>query len=349
MKAARKYKILDSQKTNEPTWTDKVATTGEVAAALNWYHQNKKDTDAAKYLSVPNPKWTLGFESLAWGKRMISRGCKLPKKEAETIARMDREFQQKYQIEQPKPAAKKVINIQELVAAKADQFIANLEGLVDDYGIKGKVKDMDAYKWMQDSGVKPVHVPFIVEHFRKQAAEPVAAAEGKDPELSEGYSSYSKARLMNLLTCYAKIVQDANKLTDNVKVARKPRKKKPVSFEKKVSKLNYMKQEPKLKLQSIDPIKIIGATQLWVYNTKTRKLGVYMADGAPGLSVKGSAIEGHVASMSVAKTLRKPEKVLTDVVSGGKITLRKLMDGINSKPSQLNGRINKDTILLRVV
>jgi len=48
------------------------------------------------------------------------------------------------------------------------------------------------------------------------------------------------------------------------------------------------------------------------------------------------------------KKLRKPEVVLPEVLNGGKVILRNLLDGINSVPHWLNGRINKDTILLKV-
>lgn len=349
MKAARKYKILDSQKTKEPTWTNKTATQGDIIRALQWYNENKNNDAAAKYLGIKDPKLASHFLTLAWSKRMVSLGCIMPEKEAASARRMEEEFQKRIQPIQQTQPTKKVVNIQELVEAKADQFIADLEGFIDDYGIKGNAKDLNAYKWMQDNGVKPAHVQHIVAHFKKQAAEPMIAAEGKDPEIAEGYERYGKARLMNLLSCYAKIIQDASKLSDNVKVARKPRKKKPISSDKKVAKIQYMKQEPKLKLQSIDPVKIIGSSQLWVYNTKTRKLGVYMAGGVGGLDVKGSTIVGFLEDVSISKTLRKPEKVLSEAVSGGKIVLRKLMDNVNSKPSQLNGRINKDVILLRVV
>jgi hypothetical protein len=92
----------------------------------------------------------------------------------------------------------------------------------------------------------------------------------------------------------------------------------------------------------------MGAEKLWIYNVKTRKLGVYVATDGAGLGVKGSAIENYKYSESISKTLRKPEAVLKKVLEGGKIVLRKVMEGVNSKPSELNGRINKDTILLRV-
>ena len=84
-----------------------------------------------------------------------------------------------------------------------------------------------------------------------------------------------------------------------------------------------------------------------LFRSKTRKLGVYVAADSAGLSVKGSAIENYKYSESISKTLRKPEAVLKKVLEGGKIVLRKVMGEINSKPVELNGRINKDTILLR--
>jgi hypothetical protein len=153
---------------------------------------------------------------------------------------------------------------------------------------------------------------------------------------------------MNLLQTYAAIIKDAEKLASNASKQRKPRKKKPISFEKMVSKIKYLQRDDSLKLQSVDPVKVVGALQLWVYNVKTRKLGVYNAEDEGGLKMKGTTILNYVPATSVSKTLRKPEKVLHTVTEGGKIQLRKVMDGIKAKPTKLNGRINKDTLLLRV-
>ncbi len=144
------------------------------------------------------------------------------------------------------------------------------------------------------------------------------------------------------------VMTDAEKLASNKNAARKPRKKKPISFEKKVKNLKFKKDDIDNKLVSIDPVKIMGAEKLWVYNVKTRKLGVYVALDNAGLAVKGSSIENYKYGESICKTLRKPKDVLSRVLEGGKVVLRKVMGEINSKPSELNGRINKDTILLRV-
>ena len=112
--------------------------------------------------------------------------------------------------------------------------------------------------------------------------------------------------------------------------------------------LKYKTEDTENKLVSINPVKIIGAEKLWIYNVKTRKLGVYVTSDAAGLDVKGSSILNYKYSESISKTLRKPKDVLSRVLDGGKVVLRKVMNEINAKPQELNGRINKDTILLRV-
>ena len=51
---------------------------------------------------------------------------------------------------------------------------------------------------------------------------------------------------------------------------------------------------------------------------------------------------------SVCKTLRKPEEKLKEFAKASKVQLRKFMDEIKATETKLNGRINADTMLLRV-
>jgi len=51
----------------------------------------------------------------------------------------------------------------------------------------------------------------------------------------------------------------------------------------------------------------------------------------------------------VAKKLRKPDKVLAIVTQGGKVALRSVLDDVKAVASPLTGRVNGDTILVRVV
>jgi len=94
-----------------------------------------------------------------------------------------------------------------------------------------------------------------------------------------------------------------------------------------------------------------------VFNCKTRKLGKYvdkdpdpqkMQRPGSGLQVKGTTITGFHEDESIQKTLRKPEEQLKEFKNSGKVALRKFMDDIKTTDTKLNGRINAETILLKV-
>ena len=138
-------------------------------------------------------------------------------------------------------------------------------------------------------------------------------------------------------------------LAQEAKVNRAPRAKKPVAKDKIVAKLKFKKQDEALKLVSINPVDVIGAQELWIYNAKTRKLGRYVADSLQGpLSVKGTSIIGFNESQSIQKTLRKPDEKLKEFKAAGKVQLRKFLEDINATDTKMNGRINEEIILLKV-
>jgi hypothetical protein len=138
-------------------------------------------------------------------------------------------------------------------------------------------------------------------------------------------------------------------LGQEAKVNRKPRAKKVVPADKLVAKLKYMKTNEPLKLVSINPADIIGSKELWIYNSKSRKLGRYVADEYKELSIKGTTITGFNESTSIQKTLRKPEEKIKEFKAAGKVQLRKFLEDINATDARMNGRINEDTILLKVL
>jgi hypothetical protein len=146
-------------------------------------------------------------------------------------------------------------------------------------------------------------------------------------------------------------------LAASQKATRKPRKPKEIKKDKVVAKLKFKKEDAPLKLVSVNPTEIIGASELWVYNTKTRKIGKYIASNidptgqgraGSGLSVKGTTIQGFDEEASIQKTLRKPAEQITEFKNAGKVALRKYLDEIKAVDIKLNGRINADVILLKV-
>jgi hypothetical protein len=142
---------------------------------------------------------------------------------------------------------------------------------------------------------------------------------------------------------------DCQKISSDGVKTRKPRKRKEKSPDQLVSKVKVCEEFKELNLKSVDAKTIIGAMQLWVYNTKTRKLGCYQAEDAGGFTIKGTTIQNFTESKSTHKKLRKPEVTIPELMNAGKVTLRNFLSGIRAVESPMNGRLNADIVLLRVV
>jgi len=341
-----KYVMVDPEPVYEK---QEEASQFEIAEALNWYGRNKDEKDAAKILGC-DLKRAKNNLTYTWTIRMRNQGYVFSEKTEEIISDLKAKFDfNTHSIPVDIDAEGNVIvnttvNVQERIANKTDHHIGELEGMIDEYGIGEK--PFNAYDWFITNDVKPIHANKIIEYFKARAKQFVKEVE--DKKTREGYSSLGKAKIKSILSVMASIIKDAERLSQNANKTRKPRKKKPVSFDKQVSKLKFLEKDNNFKIQSISPVTIVGSDQLWVFNVKSRRLGVYIAADSAGLIVKGTTIT-NFSEKSISKTLRKPEKILSTVLDGGKIALRKVMDSINSKAIPLNGRINKDTVLLRVV
>lgn len=202
---------------------------------------------------------------------------------------------------------------------------------------------------LKGKGAKAAHARIIRDFYARDLAELLELASGKaDDQLREGYSHRSRKQIKNFIAFLQEIESACNMLMQEAKVNKKPRKVKAVSKDKVVSKLKYKKTDEPLKLVSVNPADIIGMKELWVYNTKTRKLGKYVAAEFHDLGVKGTTITGFDEAKSVQKTLRKPADQLKEFKAAGKVALRKFLDEINAVDTKMNGRINEETVLLKV-
>ena len=240
----------------------------------------------------------------------------------------------------------KVVSIQERIANRANELIADLEVLLDAYYRDGRQFKMA--DWIIKNNVKPQIAQRIATYYKPLYSEAFDALNGKDEQLKEGYSHYKKAQLKAYVEFLRSIVSCAETTATIVK-ARKPRKKKEKPVSVIVSKLKYKANDDEHKLVSVDPKQIVGCNQLWVFNTKYRTLAVYNAMGPAGLNVKGSTLVGFDEKTSIVKKLRKPTEQLNKLMQGGKIILRKYMDEVKCKPKEATGRINNETVLLRII
>jgi DNA uptake protein ComE-like DNA-binding protein len=251
-----------------------------------------------------------------------------------------------------KPAVP-VINIQDRVREAAYKMTEEIETAIEDFQTDPENFDPKAFKvlnLLKGKDAKAAHARIIKGFYQKNLDELLELASGEaDDQLKEGYKHRSKKQIKNLIAFLQEVSSACDMLAQEAKVNRKPRKVKAVSKDKIVAKLKYKKTDESLKLVSINPADIIGAKELWVYNTKSRKLGKYVATEYQELGVKGASIVNFSEANSICKTLRKPEEKLKEFKSAGKVQLRKFLDDINATDTKMNGRINEEIILLKVL
>jgi hypothetical protein len=242
-------------------------------------------------------------------------------------------------------------SIQERLREAAARMTEEIEDALESFSQDPETFDPKAFKLLnllRGKQAKAAHARVIRDFYNRQHDELVEAGQGKCEQLKEAYSHLSKANLKKITLFYSEILSACDMLAQEAKVNRAPRKTKAKPVEKIIGKMKFLKQDDKLKLVSINPADILGAKELWVFNIKTRKIGKYVAAEFQELGVKGTSITGFNESVSVQKTLRKPEEQLKEFKAAGKVQLRKFLEDIKAVDIKLNGRINEDTILLKV-
>lgn len=320
--------------------------------ALNWYNYMATDDQSRDWFFVyvkknytknqvaalrKLPKWKIS-KTLGNVARILLNGNELPQKNMDyfdnsvkDLVAMASSFQEEVE-EKPKVT----VSIQDRVQAKIYQLITDCEEAID------ANPDLNVYDWLVAKEVSPQAANALREYYSKHA---------EDHEADEFDTPAMKKSRANLKKYWEEFVLLIDRYINNKKAVkvRKPREKKVKSAVDLVKNLKFRKEDSSLKIVSVHPAEIIGCQQLWVYNTKYRKLSQYLAVGPAGIQVKGTTLTGWDIESSTSKTLRKPEESLTALLSAGKVTLRSFISNIKTAESKPNGRINQECILVRVI
>lgn len=243
-------------------------------------------------------------------------------------------------------------SIQERVRDAAMAMTEEIEDAIESFQLNPADFDPKAFKvlnLLKAKGAKAAHARIIRDFYASNMAQlEELLGDEPDEQLREGYKHRTRRQVKALLAFYQEIASACTMLGQEAKLNKKPRAKKEQPKDKIVAKLKFKKTDEPLKLVSVNPVDIIGAKELWVFNTKTRKLGKYVAEEYKELGVKGTTITGFSEMQSVQKTLRKPADQLKEFKAAGKVALRKFLDEINAVDTKMNGRLNEETILLKV-
>jgi hypothetical protein len=259
--------------------------------------------------------------------------------------------------EEVDPKAKKVEvyvpTIQDRLRESAGAMSEELDYAIDSFITDPDAFDPKAFKvvsLLRGKGAKAAHARLIKQYFQVGNDELAELASGQaDEQLKEAWSHMPRKNVRKLIEFYEAIMTACDQLTTEAKALKKPRAKKIVPAEKIVAKLKYMKSDDTLGISSVSPSTIIGAQHMFVYNVKTRKVGMYIAMNSEGFGVKGTTVV-NFTEKSAQKTLRKPAeqiKAFKDLNTQKRMQTWFEKD-VKTTETKLNGRFNEDTVILKV-
>lgn len=253
--------------------------------------------------------------------------------------------------------AKPVISIQDRMKEQIADLCAEFEYFIDQLIDGDKtVKQFDPYKMMigYQPEIKGPHAKLIKEDFEPQYAEAQEVKEWKDEDIKEAYAHMDAKMRKAFVEVFEKINTACDTIIQTKATTRKARKPKARSKEDIVKKMKYQINDSELGIASIHPTEVVNANELWVYNTKTRKVGVYHARnkdprnmGRDGITVKGTTIQDFCEESSMQKTLRKPKEQISNWTGKAKTKFAKAFDELTTTGIKLNGRLNEHTIILK--
>ena len=357
----------------EPEWKTQPDETNRVSSfanAFQWYnyHYGKKDAkdmlcqylehnhrakDAKLMRGIPDSQIRV---TPAWVCRMTLLGLVLNEHEQcivdEQISGMLKAKQEvkRAQSEVDADTAVAKLTIQDHLREKISECCGELEGMFDDFVVAGAKMSADfkPIALMRGMNISPNMITTVSAVWELRLAEFNEVLEGTDADLVEGYSHLTKMQLKNCVKFCETVINDCNSYVQLKKVERKPRAKKAISPETLTRKFKFMKEFDELKLKSDAVVRLVGASEAWLYDKAKRKLIHVMADSHIGtFTVKGSAIIGFDTLTTVQKTLRKPAEQIKLVMSGGKPAMRKEFAAIKSTETKYNGRGNENLIILK--
>lgn len=243
-------------------------------------------------------------------------------------------------------------NPAQLVQDKVSEFISEVEEVVDNV-TTSKVKKVDVEAWSVFDEMKKAEMPAQTAHALVKYYTPIRdewkeLVEKKSPDLEEAYSNVSTRQRNTILKFFQRLLDDCQLYLNNKKAVRKPRKKKEVPVSKIVSAVKYLPESKEYKIASVAPEKLVGADTIFVFNTKYKRVQIYIAQSKDGMSVKGTTLLGYDPEASTSKTLRKPEEFFQATAKTTKARSVKIVQELKTKDGPVNGRINGDCIIYKV-
>jgi len=222
-------------------------------------------------------------------------------------------------------------------------FIGNLENVID-----RKEWTYNVYESLKAAEFPTGSVNIIIDYYEPLLSEIKVALANTDTQVFEGYKGIKKTDLKDEQTWLEKLLADCSGYGSNERKMRKiVRKKKEKAPEKKLKHFAYRKEDIEYKAASVDPVMIIGATEVYLFNVKYRSITVLRGES---LDVKGKSVVKHDEKNSFSKTCgRKSAEIVSTISAGGKVSISRALELANGKLwNKAKNLVDENTLILRV-
>jgi hypothetical protein len=242
-------------------------------------------------------------------------------------------------------------NPQLLLRDKVDKTVISfLEEMIDSWGVKQQVLPLaNLLSLVRDNNTSEAGCVLVQKWLEKNLAQFQEALDDPKGDVAEGFAYLTKAGLKSRIKAFEKMLEDVAKCANQKKALRKPRVKKVKDASKQVARLKFQPASQEFGVSSVTPTRMPCSYQICTFNTKYRTLSFYQASGPAGFEVKGSGLKGFCPKESFTTTLRKPEKLLTQILGATPNKILKVLETLTTKKRAANGRFNESTIILRVI
>lgn len=313
-----------------------------------WVQKNLTPTALKEFRAAETWRSCISIGTLC---RMHSNGAPLPPERIEWIKTKIENEILKYGRANMKPSVKVAattrVNPAQLVKRRGEEFIADLETIVDMWD---NLTSFSLYTELKSKEIPAVVAKAIADYYSPLAEELKATIARKpDEQLKQAYAHFKAADLKKYATFIEGLVSDAQTYLTGKKAARKPRAKKEKSAGVLIKKVKYQRESKELKITSISPEKIIGAQGILLFNTKYNTLSYLVSSSKTGFSITGTTIQNIDDEKSFKKTLRKASENIQSIVAAPKAKTIKMINDLKTTQSKTTGRISDDVLILKVL
>jgi hypothetical protein len=314
--------------------------------------------DAAAILALPDYKWAL-FSHEAATVFWLSKG--LPESQTyldyknhmlnrltDLIALGKQVVKEKAEEAEAKKT-QQVLTIQDRIRMKAQRTVlVDIDEMIDEW-IAGEKTERNVFQLFKKHELTANAVPYIAGYLEEEASLYRDALDKSCEQAVEALSHLDRPEQKRRLKVLTDMQADLDKIKSHAILNRKTRTPKPVTADKQIAKLKFCKTSEEFKLDSINPMLIVSAKRLYTFNVKTRVLSVFISESTEGLKVKGATILNYEPKRSLSVKLRKPQDILTVIMSRADKTIDTTIAELKAKKSPVKARITEQHILLRAL